>query len=165
MTNPYAFMGEPQDVNIVGFHEGDNQAMYTFTTNGVCSRMISAPCTDDLFHPGDEEAKNDRDKNISDLLFRAADEDKLPSAKRVRKAYGFDLPGADGLALLRLFRSLQQQGIHPRKLDYWRTSASMQENISKMTTVDPKLVWVLQRLDADLKGTDFSFSFSPWRKD
>ncbi len=147
-------MGDPQDVSIVGFAPESKQAMYTFTTDGLISTMISAPSTDDLFHSSSPETENDADESISDLLFEAAKDDKVPSIGRVREAYGFDEPGVDGLALVRMYRSLfEEHGIHPMLLDRWRTSASMQRNILKTTSVNPKLLSVLQTLDADMKGT------------
>ncbi len=155
MANPYAFVGDPEDVKIVGFGDGNNKAIYAFTTHGFMSQMMSAPSTDDLFPPSSAEPKNERDKNISDLLFRAAKDDKLPSNTRLRQAYGFNVPGVDGRVLLRLYRSLlQQHRIHSMMLDHWRISASMQENIRKKTSVDPKLLLVLQYLDTSMKGTD-----------
>ena len=155
MSNSYPFLGDPQEVDIVGFIPGSKNAMYIFTTNGVVSTTISAPSTDDLFRSSNVEAKKDRDKDISDLLFQAAKDDKAPSIARVKTAYGFDKPGIDGLALLRMYRSLfEQHGIHPMLLDRWRMSASMQRNILKTTSIDPKLLSVLQDLDADMKGTD-----------
>lgn len=92
--------------------------------------------------------------------------DDIPhSVTRVKTAYGFDKPGIDGLALLRMYRSLlEQHGIHPILLDRWRTSASMQRNILKTTPINPKLLSVLQDLDADMKGKDFRFCDSRCRE-
>ncbi|ERF74645.1 hypothetical protein EPUS_00775 [Endocarpon pusillum Z07020] len=154
MSNPYPFLGDPQEVDILGFTPESKKAMYSFTTNGTVSTMISAPSTDDLFHSSNAEAKEDGDKDISDLLFQAAKDDIPPSVTRVKTAYGFDKPGIDGLAFLRMYRSLfEQHGIHPTLLDRWRTSASMQRNILKTTPINPKLLSVLQDLDADMKGS------------
>jgi hypothetical protein len=38
-------------------------------------------------------------------------------------------------------------------LDYWRTSASMKENIQKIVSVDDNLLLLLHYLDVDMKGT------------
>jgi hypothetical protein len=152
MTNPYPWMGDPQDVKIVGFSKGSSKAVYSFTTNGFMSQMMSAPSTDDLFSPSDHEPKMDRDKSLSYILFRDAEDDKVPSNPRVRHAYGFNVPGIDEIALVRLYQSLQQHGIHPMLLDYWRTSASMLKNISETISVDVKLLLFLYYLDVDMKG-------------
>lgn len=155
MSNPYPFLGDPQEVDILGFAPGSKKAMYSFTTYGTVSTMISAPSTDDLFRSSNAEAKEDRDKDISDLLFQAAKDDTPPSVTRVKAAYGFDKAGIDSLALLRMYRSLfEQHGIHPMLLDRWRTSASMQRNILQTTPINLKLLSVLQDLDADMKGKD-----------
>jgi len=150
-------MGDPQDVKIVGFSKASHKAVYSFRTNGFISQMMSAPSTDDLFSPTDDEPTMDRDKPISHLLFRDAEDDKVPSNPRVRHAYGFNIPGIDGIALVRLYQSLQQHGIHPMLLDYWRTSASMQKNIQQTISVDVKLLLLLHYLDAHMKGTGSAF--------
>lgn len=123
--------------------------------------MMSAPKVDDLVPASSDEAENERDKMLSDLLFRAATDDKVPSNIRVRIAFGFDHAGIDDLALLRLYRFLfLQRGVDPRLLSHWRTSASMHENIQQKMTVDSKLLQFLRHLDDHMKGNHKPLSFS-----
>jgi hypothetical protein len=146
-------MGDPQDVKIVGFSKASSKALYSFTTNGFISQIMSAPSTDDLFSPTDDEPNVDCDEPMSHLLFRDAKDAKVPSNHRVRQAYGFNIPGIDGITLVRLYQSLQQHGIHPMLLDYWRTSASIKKNVQLTISVDVKLLLLLHYLDTEMKGT------------
>jgi hypothetical protein len=72
-------MGGPQDLKIVGFNKASNKAPYSFTAHGFLSQVITAPSTDDLFFPRDDEPKTERDEIISHLLFLDARDDQLPS--------------------------------------------------------------------------------------